>query len=142
MKSLLMVMFVLLSLSFAQKSTIDLNKFKNNKNYAFAEVPLKVGAHTFSLINIKPLAKSDTACVSAIIIDKRKYVLYDIGVEGGTYGLFVCKQQPLKEGIIVLKASPQTERPSSFIERQISVPSRREYFCRYNGEKHLLRLGK
>jgi hypothetical protein len=124
MKSILMVMFVLLSMSFAQKSTIDLNKFKTSKNYVFAEVPLKVGVHTFTLINIKPLVKSDTACISAIVIDKRKYVLYDIGVEGGTYGLFVCKQQPLKEGIIVLKASPTDGKTFIFLSngKLVSLP--------------------
>jgi hypothetical protein len=105
-------------------STIDLNKFKNNKNYTFAEVPLKVGAHTFTLINIKPLAKSDTACVSAIVIDKRKYVLYDIGPAGAAYGLFVCKQQPLKDGLIVLKASPNDGKTFIFLSngKLVSLP--------------------
>lgn len=115
MKPFLLVMFVLVFMSFAQKSTIDLNKFKNNKNYTFAEVPLKVGAHTFTLINIKPLIKSDTACISAIVIDKRKYVLYDIGPAGAVYGLFVCKQQPIGDGLIVLKASPNDGKTFIFL---------------------------
>jgi hypothetical protein len=125
MKPLLLLAFVLSSMSFAQKSTIDLTRFKNNKNYAVAEVPLKVGTHTFTLINIKPLVKSDTACISAIVIDKRKYVLFDIGVaEGAACGLFVCKQQPLKEGIIVLKASPSDGKTFIFLSngKLVSLP--------------------
>jgi hypothetical protein len=124
MKPFLMVLFVLMSTSFAQKSTIDLNKFRNNKNYAYAEVPVKVGSHTFTLINIKPLVKSDTACISAIVIDKRKYVLYDIGNSGAAYGLFVCKQQPLREGLIVLKASPTDGKTFIFLSngKLVSLP--------------------
>ena len=125
MKPVLMVLFAFMSMSFAQKSTIDLNRFKNNRNFTFAEVPLKVGAHTFTLINIKPLIKSDTACVSAIVIDKRKYVLFDIGVaEGAACGLFVCKQQPLKDGTIVLKASPTDGKTFIFLSngKLVSLP--------------------
>ncbi len=97
---------IIISLCFAEKPTIDLNVYKSNKRFSTSEASYTIGTHTFTLVNIRPLGKSDTACISAICIDKRKYVLYDIGVEGGPFGLFVPRQQPLPEGMIVLKASP------------------------------------
>jgi len=65
----------------------------------------------------------------------------DIGVEGGTYGLFVCKQ-PLGGNNRSEGVSHRRKDLHLFIERQISFPSRRKLFCRYNGKKHLLCVGK
>ena len=94
------------AVTFAEKTTIDLAAYKNNKNYTMAETSYVVGARTFSLVNIRPNVKSDTACISAIVIDKRKFVLFDVNVEAGAYGLFVPRHQPLRGGLVVLKASP------------------------------------
>jgi hypothetical protein len=112
------------SLCFAQKTTIDLSAYKTNKNFTWAETSYTIGKHTFGLVNIKPRVKGDTACISAILIDKRKYVLFDIGVEAGAYGLFVPRNQPISEGLIVLKASPTEAKTFIFLSngKLITLP--------------------
>lgn len=114
MKAFVPVVFLFATLLFAEKNSIDLASYKNNKDFTTSEASYAVGSRTFTLVNIKPLTKNDTACISAVIIDKRKFVLFDIGIEGGAYGLFVPKSQPLKQGLVVLKASP-TEGKSFII---------------------------
>jgi hypothetical protein len=65
-----------------------------------------VGKHTYRVVNIKPLGASDTACISALVLDKRKYVLFDVNVSSGPYGMIVPSNQPVKDGLIILRASP------------------------------------
>ena len=115
MKLLLLTLIACVSLSMAQSKTIDLEKYKNNKNYKVAETPYTIGKHTFLLVNIKPVIKSDTACISAIVIDKRKYVLFDIGVEGAATGLIVPAVQPVHDGLVVIKASAQEGKTFVFL---------------------------
>lgn len=124
MKKFQLLLICALSLCFAEKSTIDLNAYKNNKNYTIAETSYVVGKHTFGLVNIRPRVKGDTACISAIIIDKRKYVLFDVGVEAGAYGLFVPRHQPISEGLIALKASPVEAKTFIFLSngKLITLP--------------------
>jgi hypothetical protein len=105
MKRLTLMLLVFFTACFAEKSTIDLNAYKNNKNFSVSEASYTVGSHAFTLVNIKPRVKGDTACISAVIIDKRKFVLFDVGVESGAYGLFVPHIQPIPDGLIALKAS-------------------------------------
>jgi hypothetical protein len=113
MKPILALM-ICSSLCFSQKSTIDLKAYKA-KSFSIAETAYKIGAHTFTLVNIKPLHKSDTACISAIIIDKRKYVLFDIGIEGAATGLIVPIRQPISDGLVVVKASPDEGKTFVFL---------------------------
>jgi hypothetical protein len=87
-------------------STINLDVYKNKSKYAVAETTLTVKAHTFRLLNIKPLAKSDTACISAVVIDKRKLLFYDVNGTNSSNGLMVPQNQPLSNAVIVLKGSP------------------------------------
>ena len=115
MKPLLLFIVSYSALCFGEKATIDLNIYKNSKNFATAETAYKIGAHTFTLMNIKPLHKSDTACISAIVIDKRKYVLFDINVEGAAAGLIVPHAQPVSDGLIVIKASPMEGKTFVFL---------------------------
>ena len=124
MKTLVLLLVFCVSLCFAEKGTIDLKAYKSNKNYTVAETSYTIGQHTFGLVNIRPRVKGDTACISAIIIDKRKYVLFDIGVEGGAYGLFVPRHQPIKEGLIALKASPVEAKTFIFLSngKLITLP--------------------
>jgi hypothetical protein len=124
MKKLIPALLFCATLSFAENSTIDLTVYKNNKNFTMAETSYTVGTRTFTLINIKPHLKNDTACISAIVIDKRKFVLFDIGVEAGAYGLFVPHSQPLKNGLIVLKASPVEGKTFVFLStgKMVTLP--------------------
>ena len=124
MKTLSLLLICCASLCFAQKTTIDLNAYKNNKNFTMAETSYTIGKHTFTLVNIKPRMKSDTACISAIILDKRKFVLFDINVEEGAYGLFVPRQQPISDGLIALKASPVEAKTFIFLSngKLITLP--------------------
>jgi hypothetical protein len=145
-KYALLVIAALSSAIFAQKTSINLDGYKNNKNFAVAQVPVKAGAHTFTLMNIKPLVKNDTTCISAIIIDKRKYVLYDIGAEGSPCGLFTLKKQPLREGTIVLKASPSDGKTFIFLSngKLVSLPGAdafvdttgKNIYCVWDNDKH------
>jgi hypothetical protein len=105
MKTSLLALVFYASLCFAEKTTIDLDVYKKNRNFSWAETSYTVGKHTFGLVNIKPRLKGDTACISAIILDKRKFVLFDINVEAGAYGLFVPRRQPIADGLIAIKAS-------------------------------------
>jgi len=118
MKSIAIIVCCAVALCFAQQSTIDIGLYKKSKAYSFSEKSYTVGKHVYQVINIKPLAKpgvasqdassgaSDTACISAIVIDKRKYVLFDIDVPSGPLGMIVPAAQPIPGGLIVLKASP------------------------------------
>jgi|WetSurMetagenome_2_1015567.scaffolds.fasta_scaffold228401_1 hypothetical protein len=124
MKKLIVSLVLAVSLCFAQKSTIDLSIYKTNKNFAWAETSYTIGKHTFGLVNIKPRVKGDTSCISAILIDKRKYVLFDIGADAGAYGLFVPHHQPISEGLIALKASPTEAKTFIFLSngKLITLP--------------------
>jgi hypothetical protein len=106
MKPAILAIVLFSMLCFGQKATIDLSVYKSGKNFSTVETAYTIGAHTFTLVNIRPLHKSDTACISAIVIDKRKYVLFDIGVEGVATGLIVPHRQPISDGLVVIKASP------------------------------------
>jgi hypothetical protein len=146
MKNVIIAIAVFASVIFAEKATINLEVYKNNKNFTVAQVPIKAGSHTFTLMNIKPMIKSDTTCICAIIIDKRKYVLYDIGAEGSPCGLFTLKQQPLREGTIVLKASPSDGKTFIFLSngKLVSLPGAdafvdttgKNIYCVWDNEKH------
>jgi hypothetical protein len=115
MKTLILALIFGATLCFAEKSTIDLAAYKNNKNFTVAETSYTIGKHTFGLVNIRPKVKGDTACISAVLIDKRKYVLFDINVETGAYGLFVPHHQPIADGLIVLKASSTDAKTFIFL---------------------------
>jgi hypothetical protein len=110
MKSIVILLCVSVSLCFAQKSTIDIELYKKSKTYSYAEKTYTIGKHAFRVVNIKPIAASsgasDTACISAIILDKRKYVLFDVDVPAGPLGMVVPASQPIAGGLVVLKASP------------------------------------
>jgi len=99
----------------AQKSTIDLEKYRNT-NFRISQAEYTVGTHKFGLVNIKPIYKSDTACISAIIIDKRKYVLFDVNVDPASpVGLVVPAKQPVENGLVVLKASSDEGKTFVFL---------------------------
>ena len=124
MKTSILAVFFCASLCFAEKTTIDLDAYKKNRNFSRAETSYTIGRHTFTLVNIKPRVKSDTACISAIILDKRKYVLFDINVEAGAYGLFVPRRQPIADGLIAVKASPVDAKTFIFLSngKLITLP--------------------
>jgi hypothetical protein len=90
----------------AQKATIDIDAYKKSKTHTFAERTYTVGKHSYTVVNIRPAAKSDTNCISAVVIDKRKYVLFDVGVSSGPFGIIVPASQPVSGGLLILKASP------------------------------------
>jgi hypothetical protein len=125
MKTIMSICFAVV-VCFAQSATIDIDSYKKSKSHAYSEKSYTVGKHVFRVVNIKPLkqpratsvgvsqgsssgvtsGETDTACISAIILDKRKYVLFDIGVTAGPLGMVVPAGQPIAGGLIVLKASP------------------------------------
>jgi len=90
----------------AQQSSIDLDTYRKNEAYAYAERTYKVGEHKYTTVNIKPKKAGDTTCISALVIDKRKYVMVDLGHADAPHGLVVPDAQPIKGGLIVIKASP------------------------------------
>jgi hypothetical protein len=108
MKTAIILVCFTFSICFAQKSTIDIDHYKKSTKHSFAEKSYTVGKHTFRVVNIKPLAKTDTACISAIILDKRKYVLFDVDVPSASapLGMVVPAVQPIKGGLVILKPSP------------------------------------
>ena len=106
MNQSILIVLACFCMCFAQQATINIDKYKNSKKYSFAERSIVVGKHTFRLVNIKPLSASDTNCISAVVIDKRKYVLFDVDVTAGPFGLIVPSVQPISGGLIILKASP------------------------------------
>jgi len=90
----------------AQQSTIDMEQYRTSKKFAYSERSYTVGKHAYRVVNIKPLGVSDTNCISAVVIDKRKYVLFDVNVTAGAFGLVVPAKQPVAGGLVILKASP------------------------------------
>jgi len=118
------IALIFCSAIFAEKATIDLAAYKNNKQFSSAETTYTIGRHTFTLLNIKPLHKTDTVCISAIVIDKRKYVLFDVGVEGAATGLIVPRHQPISDGLVVIKASPLEGKAFIFLSngKVINLP--------------------
>jgi hypothetical protein len=116
MKPIITILCFAVAICFAQQSTIDINLYKKSKKYLYAEKSYTVGKHAFKVVNIKPLVKpraassgeSDTACISAIILDKRKYVLFDVDILSASapLGMVVPARQPIAGGLIILKASP------------------------------------
>ena len=108
MKKSLCLIVCLVAVCFAQQSqsTIDIEQYKKSKKHSFSERTYTVGKHTYRVVNIKPLSASDTACISALVLDKRKYVLFDVGAASGPFGIIVPAVQPLRDGLIVVRASP------------------------------------
>lgn len=106
------IIFVLCTMCLAQQSTIDIEQYKKSKKHSFSERSFTVGKHTYRVVNIKPLGASDTACISAVVLDKRKYVLFDVNVTSGPFGMIVPSRQPVPGGLIILKASPLEDRKS------------------------------
>ena len=106
MKQIIVMIIFLIAACFAQQSTIDIELYKKSKKHSFSERTYTVGKHTYRVVNIKPLGASDTACISALVLDKRKYVLFDVSVASGPFGIIVPAAQPLRDGLIVLRASP------------------------------------
>jgi hypothetical protein len=145
MKKFILGIICCISLCFAEKGTIDLNAYKNNKNFVWAETSYTVGQHSFGLVNIRPRLKGDTACISAIIIDKRKYVLFDVGLEAGAFGLLVPRSQPVKDGLVAIKASPVDAKTFIFLSNgklitlpggQVIVDSTGKYiYCVWENDK-------
>ena len=91
--------------SLSAQATIDLAPYKNAKKYTYAEQAYTVGTHTYTMVNIKPKASKDTACVSALIIDKRKFVLVDLVSTGGATGIVVPAKQPIENCLVAVKLS-------------------------------------
>ncbi|HUI91515.1 MAG TPA: hypothetical protein VLX68_04620 [Chitinivibrionales bacterium] len=102
---IMVILFVVACLAQQSQSTIDIEQYKKSKKYSFTEHAYTAGKHTYRIVNIKPLGPSDTACISAIILDKRKFVLFDVNAAAGPYGMIVPANQPIRDGFIVLKAS-------------------------------------
>jgi hypothetical protein len=106
MKKIVYIVLFAFAMCFAQHSTIDIDQYKKSKSHAYSEKSYTVGKHVFRVVNIRSLTKTDTSCISAIILDKRKYVLFDIGVSAGPLGMVVPAGQPIAGGLVVLKTSP------------------------------------
>jgi hypothetical protein len=122
MKTIMSIVCFAVAVCFAQNSTIDINQYKKSKNHSYSEKSYTIGKHVFRVVNIKPLSSSrsvsrgassgassgasDTSCISALILDKRKYVLFDVDVPSGPLGMIVPQAQPIAGGLVVLKASP------------------------------------
>lgn len=103
---LIFFMFLFSISCFAQQTpSIDLDFFKKSKKYSYSEKAYTVGNHSYRIVNIKPLYATDTFCISALVIDKRKYMLYDIGENLSICGMTVPQNQPISEGLIILKLS-------------------------------------
>jgi hypothetical protein len=96
---------ILVTVSLAQQATIDLDVYKNAKKYAWAETTMTVGKHAYKFVNVKPVQPNDTFCISAIVIDKRKFVFQDLSTADKPSGLMIPKRQPLKNCLVVLKGS-------------------------------------
>lgn len=90
----------------ATHSTIDIDAYRKSKTHTFTERTYTVGKHSYRVVNIRPKAASDTNCISAVVLDKRKYVLFDVEVSSGPFGIIVPAVQPVGGGLIILKASP------------------------------------
>jgi hypothetical protein len=106
MKCLVCMIIFLFAVCFGKQSTIDLDMYKKSKKHSFNERSYVVGKHTYRIVNIKPLGPSDTNCIAAVVLDKRKYVLFDVDVTAGPFGMIVPAVQPIEGGLIILKASP------------------------------------
>jgi hypothetical protein len=90
----------------AQQATIDIDQYKKSNKHTFTERAYTVGKHTYRVVNIRPIGSSDTNCISAVVLDKRKYVLFDVEVSSGPFGMIVPSAQPVAGGLIIVKASP------------------------------------
>jgi hypothetical protein len=116
MKAIVCIVCFAVVACFAQHSTIDIDVYKKSSKYSFAEKSYSIGKHTFRIVNIKPRSAAagasfgapDTACISAIILDKRKYVLFDVDVPSPSapLGMIVPAAQPIPGSLVILKASP------------------------------------
>lgn len=103
---LILLLFAVVSAMASEKPT-NLDEFKKNKNFAWAETTLTVAEKEYRLVNIRNKdVKADTACLSAILFDKRKLVFTDYSSSATPHGLVIPSQQPIKNGLIVLKPSP------------------------------------
>jgi hypothetical protein len=87
------------------QSTIDLDVYKNTKKYTMAQRSYTVGTHTYTVVNITPKVAGDTACISALVIDKRKYVLVDLVSSGKPCGIVVPAKQPIAQCLVAVKLS-------------------------------------
>ncbi len=90
----------------AQQSTIELRTYRKNDAYTYAEQKYEVGERSYTMVNIQPKKAADTTCISALVIDKRKYLMVDLGGADAPHGLIVPETQPIDSGLIVIKASP------------------------------------
>ncbi len=115
------------TLAYGAQSTIDLSVYKNTKDYAYAEASYTVGTHEYRLVNIKPLGESDTTCISALVIDKRKYVLIDLAMKGARHGLVVPDTQPIENALVVVKTSPLDAKTFLILEngKVVTLPGDR-----------------
>jgi hypothetical protein len=101
-----LLLVLLLVVAARAGSTIDLASYKNSKKYTYAEVSHTVGEHEYTFVNIKPAFETDTTCIAAVVIDKRKYVLVDLDLSGARTGVVVPKSQPVEGGLLAVKVSP------------------------------------
>lgn len=90
----------------AEQKTIDLEPYKNAKKYTYAEVSRTIGTHAYTFVNVRPKAKSDTACISALVIDKRKYLMVDLFPDSSRTGIVIPESQPVENGLLAIKVSP------------------------------------
>lgn len=106
-KYLLIMLFVAVMSALAAEKPTNLDEFKKNKNFAWAETTLTVAKKEYRLVNIRNKdEKADTACLSAILFDKRKLVFTDYSSSAAPHGLVIPSQQPIKDGLVILKPSP------------------------------------
>jgi len=87
------------------QGTIDLAAYRNAGKHTYAEKAYTVGSHTYTVVNIRPKAPKDTACISALVIDKRKFVLVDLVSTGGPTGIVVPGNQPIEKCLVAVKLS-------------------------------------
>ncbi|MFP4681957.1 MAG: hypothetical protein ACLFQB_15905 [Chitinispirillaceae bacterium] len=107
MKYLLIILLITVASAFAGEESTNLDEYKKKENFAWAETTLTVAEKEYRLVNIRNKdEKADTACVSAILFDKRKLVFTDYSTNEAPHGLVVPSEQPVKNGLIILKPSP------------------------------------
>ena len=87
------------------QSTIDLEQYRDNSRYTMAEQRYEVGGRGYQVVNIRPAVVKDTACISALVIDKRKFVLVDLTSSGGSTGMVVPREQPIENCLLAVKLS-------------------------------------
>jgi hypothetical protein len=115
----MMIILTAMAICLAQSktaSTISLDAYKDKSKYALAETTITVKAHSYRLVNIQPLFPCDTSCISMVIIDKRKFVFFDLNGKKAPRGLLLPKEQPIPGAKIVFRGSPIESRTILFFE--------------------------